>query len=150
MKKFLTPRLKVDKQYLCAEISSVYTQTRGSQCQILPLLFETFRKIWEGKDIILLRGDNGQIYEYDIFDTAKSVKIILAPRYQAWDKYEELKQDLLSQDINALYILCAGPVSKVLAYDLTLTGRRALDLGHLAKDYNAFRTNSSDPSFFSD
>ena len=35
-------------------------------------------------------------------------------------------------------ILILGPTATVLSYDLNNLGYRALDLGHIAKDYDAF------------
>ena len=35
----------------------------------------------------------------------------------------------------------AGPTAKVLVYDLTVAGYRALDLGHLMKAYDFFKRN---------
>ena len=51
----------------------------------------------------------------------------------------------MEEDPSSLYILAAGTVSKMLVLDLTLAGRRALDLGYLAKDYNLFAGKRRSP-----
>ena len=84
------------------------------------------------------------MYQYDVYDTAKSQTIIDAPRYNAWNAYQSLRDQIMNQNPEALYIMAAGPVGKVLTYDLTKIGRRALDLGHLAKDYNIVMGNKTD------
>lgn len=43
---------------------------------------------------------------------------------------------LKGYDKDFIHILMCGPTAKVLVVDLTDMGFRALDLGHLAKDYD--------------
>lgn len=139
-----------NKLYFNAHISSPYVTTYGTYCEILPLVYKYLRQIWKDKDIVLLRGNNGQKYEYDVYDTARSQTVFFAPPTQSWSVYEKLKEQLLNEDPNKLYIIAAGPISKVLVYDLVLTGRRALDLGHLAKDYNLWMHQGDILGFFLD
>lgn len=129
----------LDAQYFSAMISSTYVHTYGTFCALLPLIYRTLREIWNDKDIVILRGDNKQQYQYDIYNNARSQKIILAPRYHAWSAYSELKSKLLEEDSKKLFILTSGPVARVLTFDLAMKGRRALDLGHLAKDYDEYK-----------
>ena len=138
------------RQYFSAMITSTYVHTYGTFCALLPKLYGTLREIWRLKDVIILRGDNKQTYQFDVFDTAASQTIYFAPRYQAWSEYRSLKNLLLNEDPSKLFILSAGPVARVLAYDLMKEGRRALDLGHLAKDYNLYmlRQKPVDEVFF--
>lgn len=127
-----------DRQYFSAMLTSTYIHTYQTNCILLPLLYQTMREIWRDKDVVLVKGDNKQIFQYDIYDTAKTQTIYLTPRYQAWKEYSSLKQRLMKEDPRKLFILTAGPVARVLSYDLCKAGRRALDLGHLAKDYSLF------------
>ena len=147
---YLLSRLRVDKQYLLTHISSPAWHSRYTNCTLVSHVYDNLREIWRDKDLIILRGNNSQVYQYDVYDTARSQTIFYAPRYNAWSAYKELRDLMLSQNPDALYIMAAGPVSKVIAYDLTLSGRRALDLGHLAKDYNAMLTNIGWKTFFKD
>ena len=148
---FLLKHLKSDTEYLSTLITSPYILNANSSCMLVSKIYKTLRKIWKDKDVIILRGANGQVYKYDVYDTAKSQKVFYAPRYQAWSAYSKLKETLMNEDPNSLYILSAGPVAKVLTYDLVRAGRRALDLGHLAKDYNMFKQNETvKGSFFVD
>lgn len=48
------------------------------------------------------------------------------------------------------FILAAGLVSKVLAYDLYKAGRRALDLGHLENSYDYYYRNKALEGFYTD
>ena len=147
---WLLKHVTTDRQYLQTWITTPYVYNEHSPCLLLRDIYQWLRTIWKGKDIIVLRGDNKQEYEHDVYDTARSQKILYAPRYQAFTAYNNLKQALLKEDPNALYILTCGPVSKLLTYDLVLNGRRALDLGHLAKDYNIYVDNQPSENFWVD
>ena len=51
---------------------------------------------------------------------------------------DEILDKLKHFDTSKLMILILGPTAKLLAADLHSSGYRALDLGHIAKDYDAF------------
>ena len=150
-RKFLLDHVSLDRDYLSTIMTSPFVLNRNTSCIPVKLIYDTLRDIWRGKDVVILRGANGQVYEHDVFDTAKTQKIIYAPGYQAWTAYEVLKQQLLAENPNSLYLLSAGPVAKVLTFDLAKAGRRAIDLGHLAKDYNQYISDKAfEGNFFVD
>lgn len=138
------------RQYFEAHISSPYMHTDHTHCEFLEKIYNTLRLIWENKDVVLLRGMNNQTYQYDIFNNCRSIVTLFAPSSQAWGKYLELKKMLLKEDPSKLYILSVGPTSRVLVYDLVKEGRRALDLGHLAKDYNRYHLKIHNEDFWED
>ena len=148
---FLLNHTDFHREYFSTVISSPYVLNKQTTCVPVEAVYQTLRNIWKNKNLIVLRGLNGQRYEYDVYDSAATQKVIYAPRYQAWDAYLRLKHELLDEPEDSLYVLSAGPVAKVLTYDLTLAGRRALDMGHLAKDYNMYRSMIvPDNSFYDD
>lgn len=59
----------------------------------------------------------------------------------AFAVYNELLEKLKKYDKDKLIILILGQTATVLAYDLANLGYRALDLGHIAKDYDYFIKN---------
>lgn len=75
-------------------------------------------------------------YKFDIFDTAKELKYEFVPNKHCFSEYDEILARLKSYDKDFIHILMCGPTAKVLVVDLTDMGFRALDLGHLAKDYD--------------
>lgn len=44
-------------------------------------------------------------------------------------------------DKNRIICIILGPTATVLAYDLAKEGYQALDLGHIVKAYNFYKTN---------
>ena len=149
-RQYILKNAPLDRQYLAAQITSVYTITLNTSCALLPQIYDTLRSIWRGRDLVILRGDNKQVYTYDVYDTARSQKIYYAPKRNAWDSYEALKEMMLNEDKDKLFIIANGPSAGILVKELHLLGRRALDLGHLAKDYNDYRRGVSTYKFFTD
>ena len=106
--------------------------------------FELLKEIWKDRDIILIEGDKSRLgIGNDLFDTAKSVRRILAPARDAFGKYDEIFQAACEMEQDALYLIALGPTATVLAYDLYKTGRQALDVGHVDIEYEWFKMGAT-------
>lgn len=103
--------------------------------------FNKFRTIWDKKDIVVVCGKTVfSKIKYNIFDNAKSITYIYGPRTNAFSSYDEIYSQCLEQPKDKLFLIILGQTATVLAYDLALKGeRRAIDIGHLAKDYDYFK-----------
>lgn len=102
--------------------------------------YNKFRRIWDNKDIVIVSGD--KVFDkikYNIYDNAKSIEYIKAPSINAFSKYDELLSEIKTKEKSKLIILILGPTATAMAHDLAQLGYRALDLGHLGKDYDAFK-----------
>ncbi len=103
---------------------------------------ENFNKlfsIWENKDVVLIEGEKSRLgVGNDMFDKTKSMKRILCPPENAYDKYEEIKKETLKIEKDKLILISLGPTAKVLAYDLFLEGYRVIDIGHIDMEYEMF------------
>ena len=61
----------------------------------------------------------------------------MAPPTSSFDRYDEiLDASLKVADSTDIFILAIGPSSGVLAYDLTLEGIQAVDVGHIDLEYS--------------
>lgn len=101
--------------------------------------FDSAKKIWEAKDVIFVEGEASRLgYKNDLFENAKSIKRIICPAKNAYEKYDEILTECKKQNNDVLFIIALGPVATVLAYDLANTGYRALDLGHIDIEYEWF------------
>ena len=105
--------------------------------------YNTLRKVWADASLIILPGNNSQMYDHDINNSARAQLIIYAPPSYVWIQYAQLKQILMRQDPEKLDSLAAGSVSKVLGYEVFKAYWLVLDLGHLAKAYNVYYGNKS-------
>lgn len=103
--------------------------------------YERLRNLVRGKNIALVAGEGIiEKLKYDFFDCAASAIRINAPRLNAFDVYDELYNTVLSK-VPKDYLVCIilGQTATVLAADLAHQGYTAWDLGHIAKEYDAYK-----------
>lgn len=97
------------------------------------------KRIWNNKDVVFVEGEGTRSgYGNDLFSNTASIKRIVCPAVNAFDKYDEILNTCLEFDKNKLFIIALEPTATVLAYDLAKQGYRALDLGHLDIEYEWF------------
>ena len=99
--------------------------------------FERWREFFTGKKLVLVGCKEAfEGYEFNIFDTAAQLCYEFVPNKHAFSEYEGILARLKAYGADFVHILMCGPTACVLAADLCADGRRALDLGHLAKHYD--------------
>lgn len=103
-------------------------------------VIERRKKLFEGRKIALVAGKSvfGKL-DYDVFELADSKIIIDAPSKNAFQEYDSILKDIernVSKD--TLICLILGPTATAMAADLTDMGYMAWDVGHIAKDYDAY------------
>ncbi|MBQ7351396.1 MAG: DUF1792 domain-containing protein [Clostridia bacterium] len=95
------------------------------------------RQLWDGRDIVFVEGKNSRLgMGNDLFFNAKSIRRILCPLKDAFDRYEDIKASILKNCKKGdLIIVALGPTATVLAHDLSDSGLQLLDLGHIDIEY---------------
>lgn len=126
--------------------SRLYASTSFSRCYITILdkeksagWFEKIKKIWENKDVVVVEGEltyNG--VGNDLFLGCKSIRRIICPSENAYDKINQIKKECLKNSKDILFLVTLGPAAKVLVRDLYLEGYRAIDIGQLDSEYDLF------------
>ena len=130
--------LNLNKKYYDTEVTRPYMDIEDKS--VCAKYFEDFKKIFEGKDLVITEGEASRLgMGNDLFKGAKSIKRIICPARDAYSNYEKIYNECLKFSENNLYITALGPTATVLAYDLAMTGRRTLDLGHVDIEYEWFR-----------
>ncbi len=125
-----------DKTYGAAEMTLAYSYFKNYDYQAY---FDKMRQIWDKKDIVIVCGKTVfNNIETNIFDNASSIEYIHTPRIDAFKEFNSILEECLQKDSSKLFILICGPTAKILTYDLMKNKRRALDLGHIAKQYDWF------------
>lgn len=106
------------------------------------------KNIWKNRSIVFVEGEYTRSgIGNDLFENAISIQRIIAPATNAFRKYEKILQVIKSSvEKNNLIIISLGQTATVLAYDLSLLGYQALDLGHLDVEYEWYRMKSKDKS----
>ncbi len=101
--------------------------------------FELMKKLWEGKDILLIEGEKSRLgIGNDLFGKADSVQRILGPASGAFKKYDEIFTLATEHGKDKLILLALGPSSSVMAYELWQKGFHAVDIGHADVEYEWF------------
>lgn len=132
--------LNSNQQYYDAGATCLYINTESSFQVDYENHFNSFKNMWKGKDIAIICGESVfDKIKFNIFDDANSIEYIKAPSLNAYNQYSEILSQAQSVSKNKLILIILGPTATVLAYDLSKLGYRALDIGHLAKDYNAWK-----------
>lgn len=107
-------------------------------------VFPKIKQLWQSRDILIVEGEKTRLgVGNDLFDNARSIKRILGPAVNAFDRYDEILQSVLDLHQNELVILALGPAATVLAYDLAVRGIRAMDLGHVDIEYEWYLRRAS-------
>lgn len=107
--------------------------------------------LWrEEKSIIFVHSNYKYYYDFKLkYDNIKSyfVQVYSSNSFKIKNKiineiYKIIKENSLDLDYLTI-IICSGPLSKVLCYELSLNGLRCLDMGHYFdyKFYNLKREN---------
>jgi len=98
---------------------------------------EFLKKIWDQRDIVFIEGENSKLgVGNDLFDNAKSIKRILAPSLNAFNKFDDIVDFTESNiDKNSLILIALGQTASVLAPKLASNCFQAIDIGHIDIEY---------------
>ena len=101
--------------------------------------YEKIKNLFNGKKIVLFVGRGLlKTYKHDVFEYAEQVIVEEGPNINAFSEFDSLLERALTYDKSHLMCFILGPTSKALVYELAQKGYMAWDVGHLAKDYNAY------------
>jgi len=102
--------------------------------------FCSMKQIWNERDIVFIEGEKSRLgIGNDLFDNAKSIRRILCPPRDAFDRYQDILNEALRLEKEVLFLIALGPTATVLAYDLYKLGYQAIDAGHVDVEYEWWR-----------
>ncbi len=132
--------LEQGRVYYDAYVSRPYVMYRDQMTDAPRKRFENLKRIWEGRNVLIVEGAQTRMgIGNDLMEGARSIKRILAPATSSFDRYDDiLKAALKHAEKDILFLVAMGPSAGVLAYDLTVEGYQALDIGHLDLEYEWF------------
>ncbi|MFN4299817.1 MAG: GT-D fold domain-containing glycosyltransferase [Thermaurantimonas sp.] len=134
----LKKRINPEKKYYNASITRPYFG-RVNQEGVAEF-FELIKKIWDNRDVLLIEGEKSRLgIGNDLFDNVKSLKRILAPNENAFEKFDQYINFIKSFDRNFLILIALGPTATALAYELHKLGFQAIDIGNIDLEYEWFR-----------
>lgn len=102
--------------------------------------FVKVRNLFKHKNLTIVCGEGIlDTLKFDLFGLADSKQIIGAPRKNAFSEYEKLIETIKdSTPKENLICIILGMTATILAADLADLGYIAWDIGHAAKDYDAY------------
>ena len=107
-------------------------------------VFSRIKKELKGKNVLIVEGRYSRFgVGNDILSETKSVRRILGPEVNAYDRIDILLERAKMETDVDVVILSLGPSAKILAYNLTKCGFWCLDLGHLDIEYEWFKMGAT-------
>lgn len=132
--------LPQENSYLNAGFTRFYLYHRKID---FPAYISSLKKIWEQQDVIFIEGAHSRLgIGNDLFNNAKSIKRIICPATNAFNKYKQILHEVIKQSKDNLYLIALGHTATILAYDLAHYGYWALDIGHVDIEYEWFLKNA--------
>lgn len=130
--------IDLEREYYDAYVTRPYLMRKDKN--YAEEVFTLFKKIWNQRDVILVEGQYARIgIGNDLLNNAKSIRRILAPAKDAWNKYDEILEYVCAvANSNDLICISLGPTATIMAYDLAKRGLQALDIGQLDNEYDWF------------
>lgn len=107
--------------------------------------FEKLRSIWNERDILIVEGKYSRSgLGNDLFDNARSVKRILCPSRNSYDKLHQIEASIRENAKDRLILLMLGPTAKVIVDDLQDLDNQRIDIGHIDSEYEWFKMGVRD------
>lgn len=98
--------------------------------------FQLLKSLWENRKIVLVEGSLSRSgVGNDLFDNTASIERIICPAEDAYDKFDEILDEIKKLDKDRLILIALGPTAKPLVYELHRSGYQALDIGHIDPEY---------------
>lgn len=131
--------LNKNQCYGNANVTRFYMRFRDKK--LSKEIMNEFKKIWDNRKVIVVEGRYTRFgVGNEILSNALSVQRILCPEKNAFNKYNDILEFCKEiSDEATLFILALGPTATILAYDLSLCGFQAIDLGHLDIEFEWYR-----------
>lgn len=129
--------LNLKRVYYNASFTRNYMSLKDkSRCE---KFFEKVKKIWENREVLIVEGKFSRIgVGNSLFHNVASVERILAPHENAFDKYDDILNEIKKSSKDKLVLIALGPTATILAYDLNKIGYQAIDIGHLDVEFEWF------------
>lgn len=142
LRRILNPYLHTGTIYAATEVSLAHSTFNDAFDR--QAYFDKCRRIWDGQRVVLIHGAGiFDGFTHDLFDNASAVEHIVAPSSDAFEQYDDILNRALESPPDSILIAILGPTATVLAHDLHRQGRRALDLGHISKSYEWWKSGRS-------
>ena len=138
-RRFLFGHCRRDTEYIDAGFTQAYHLYETYDFE---KHFKRAEKLLSGRDVTVICGEGAlDRLQYRLLDVCKSVAYQYGPASEAFSHYNEILKQALKIKKDRLICVALGPTAKPLVYDLYKKGYQVWDIGHLPKDYDAYKRN---------
>lgn len=102
--------------------------------------YDRIMDLFAGKKVAILAGEGVfEKLQYNVFARAEAQMTVHGPRLHAFSQYQQILEQV-EKTVPKDYLVCLilGQTATAMVPDLTDMGYMAWDVGHLAKDYDAY------------
>lgn len=140
--KVISALIDLDRVYSNTNITRPYIDYRDYKFSTDN--FINLKRIWNKRDVVFVEGEKTKLgMGNDLFDNANSVKRIICPATNAYEKKEIIKNSILKNVSKDTLILGAlGPTASILAVEMTELGYQFVDIGHVDIEYMWYLNHS--------
>lgn len=136
------PYININKKYANTNITRPYIDYHSRKRS--KSSFENIRRIWNKREVCIVEGRKTKLgMGNDLFNNASSIRRIICPAFNAYEKKAEIKDAiLLNCNKNDLILMALGPTASILAVELCIEGYQVVDIGHVDIEYMWYLNHS--------
>lgn len=140
-RRFLLKNCRRDRTYIDSGFSQAYHLYKEYDFEHH---FELAAGLFAGRDVTVICGEGVlDRLHFGLLDVCRTVEYLYGPPSDAYVRYKELLGAAGKISRDRLVCLALGPAAVPLACDLHRRGYQVWDIGHLLKDYDAYRRKMS-------
>lgn len=99
---------------------------------------QAWRRMWDGKRVCIITGKNSRFEMIpELFDNIADVHFVHSLPKHAFDDIPRVLEEVRTSPQADLYLLSLGPAGTILAAELGVEDRWALDIGHISDSYHS-------------
>lgn len=135
--------LQENIKYADTNLTRFYNDFKDKSSSVIKV--NLIKKIWKDRNVLIVEGCKTRFgVGNDLLKGANSIKRILVPATNAWEKYNIILESIFTHyKPNDLVLIAAGMTATVLAYDLSRNKIQAIDIGHLDIEYEWLNSKAS-------
>lgn len=108
-------------------------------------IFDGIKGLWFERDILIVEGEESRLgVGNDLFDGAKSIRRVVCPATNAYNRIDEIEDSVVRHVKGALVLMALGPTATVLAARLSRRGIQAIDIGHVDVEYMWYKMGAKE------
>lgn len=131
------------KIYGNASITRLYYEVQDKETS--KRQFSQIKGIWNNREVLIIEGEKSRLgVGNDLFTNTISVRRILAPAHNAFDKFDLIVANACKFPTDKLILVALGPTAKAVVSELCDRGYQAIDIGNIDIEYEWYRMGATE------